>query len=203
MLLATLIVATGVRAQGTGTAAGGDIPALKITAVDDKLAPVGWRRYQIGEPVAFSAIFPKQPAGESGRVSGNDGSMIVRTYFAPTETALYGVVYTTDLEGAVEIKTEEQKKKSFNDFIHGFANGFLGVEMGKENPRFSITAERQVKVSGLDAYEKEFVLGDYLGRSQLLFMGPKKCAVIVLWNENNPLKERTTFFSAFTVNPQR
>jgi hypothetical protein len=203
IVLAIATITVSALAQNSGTTAEEEIPALKISVVDDKLAPAGWTRYQIDDPAIFSAIFPRQPEAKSAHTSGSDGGSLVRSYIASSDTAGYGIVYLTDQEGTVEVKTDEQKKTSFNNFIHGFANGFLGIEQGKENPKFRITTERQVRISNLDGYEKEFILGDFQGRAQMLFMGRKKFVVVAFWNEKNPVNERDTFFSAFILNPQR
>jgi hypothetical protein len=203
VVLAIATAALSVRAQNSGVTAEGQIPALKVSVVDDKLAPAGWARYQVDDPAIFSAIFPRQPEAKSTIASGSDGGSLVRSYIASSDTAGYGIIYMTDQEGTVEVKTDEQKKTSFNNFIHGFANGFLGIERGKENTKFRITTEQQVRISNLDGYEKEFILGDFQGRAQMVFTGRKKFAVIAFWTEKNPVKEHDTFFSSFILNPQR
>ncbi|MDX6696480.1 MAG: hypothetical protein QOF02_4083 [Blastocatellia bacterium] len=203
--LAMMSIAGGVVAQQTyGDPVGREVPPpLKIVEADDKSVPAGWKRFQFGEPVLFSAILPSLPEEHAARVSGSDGAEIVRAFYSLSGTALLGITYTTDLPGAVKAKTVEQQKAAFKNFIYGFAAGFANNSQGNEPAKFNITSERSVKVGGLDGYEKVFTLGDYNGLAQMVFKEKSSVILIFLTGAGNPAAERATFFSSFMFSQPR
>jgi hypothetical protein len=202
--LAMMSVAASASAQQTygDPVVHQDVPPLKIVAVDEKTAPAGWKRYQFGEPVLFSSLLPGQPGVQEARVSGSDGAEIVRSYYSTSGTAVYGVTYATDLPGAVEAKTEEQRLAAFKNFLYGFAEGVRKSRPEYSKATFNILTEQTVKVGGINGYEKEFTLGDYHGRAQMAFQGKSKVTLICLWGKANPAGERDAFFSSFKFGQQ-
>ena len=169
----------------------------QVGGTDDSSSPVGWKRYDFNEPLAFSMILPNKP---EQRVS---------TFLEETETShlfisagnssVYGVVYISDLP-AVASRWESAGNKFFYElFIRDFAVK-LESKGGEKSIDFDsqvrFTTDRQVAVGGQEAWERDFAVGDFQGRTQLIRIGQAGFCIVAIWKQSTPLAERDAFFNS-------
>ncbi|HEY0003303.1 MAG TPA: hypothetical protein VGB17_00735 [Pyrinomonadaceae bacterium] len=207
---ATLLLASGaIRAQAQQPAYGSpnEIAPLRMTAVEEASAPAGWKRYQFGDPLLFSAILPGAPQAQSEKFTDAKGPLVVRLYMAASPTGgVYGLNYAEAAPTMALDKSETESRRFFTNYMAGFIAGFKkglqdrGMTAELET---QTSPERRVKISGLDGYEQDIAIGPFNGRSQVVFLGRNIYAAIALWNQNNPLSERTAFFNSFQIRHAR
>ncbi len=180
-----------------------EITPLRIVALDDKAAPSGWKRYQFGDPILFSAILPNPPQTLSNKFeSKTEAPLIARLYIAPSITGVYGVSYMEDLGAEGKPKSEESRQKFIHDFIKGFANGFIkGLEARGVTAELKEIAQRKVRIGGIDRYEHDLNIGAFTGRAQVVFVGSKIYAAFALWKPESSTSERTAFFNSLKISP--
>lgn len=201
-VLALLAVVSHVHGQGARKEAGRS-GALRITPVEDKLAPVGWKRYRFGEPVEFSVALPRPPFAVSEATANDErfASPAPIVYLAPSETAAYGVSYIDDPQLVPKLKTEEGRESFFLNYSAGLANGMKqGMQLKGESGELKLSPPRRVTIDGLSGFERDMAVGPLSGRVQAVVVGEKAYVVFAQWNTHSPEKERAAFFSSFKVN---
>ena len=199
--LAIIVTAFSARAQDAGRADQEEPNRFPFRAVEDKLAPTGWKLYHFGDPVSFSVFLPKQPQALSKKFSSkNEAGIISYLYLAPDEHSLYGVSYMADLEASAKPKSEIEKRISLDDFVRGFADTFsAGLRERGVAAQLEIGVQRKVSVSGIEGYEQEMLIGPYSGRARMVFVHRDACIAFALWLKQSPVSNRTAFFDSFKV----
>lgn len=170
------------------------------TGADDSSSPAGWKRYDFKEPLAFSMILPNKP---EQRVS----TLPVETetshlFISKGNSGVYGATYITDLP-AVASRWESAGNNLFYElFIRDFAMKLenKGVEKSIDfESQVRFTTDRQVTINGQEALERDFILGDFQGRTQLRRIGQAGFCVVAIWKQGTPLVERDAFFNSVKI----
>jgi hypothetical protein len=212
-VFAVLIVVVGANLCGQAqqppppglVATQAEITPLPVTVVEDTSALPGWKRYQFGDPQLFSATLPGSPQYQSEKFPAAQGSLIARLYMIPSATGVYGLNYIESPVATASGKSDAAARGFFKSYMNGFIDGFKkGLQQrGFTDLETKTSPERQVKISGFDGYEQDLTIGPFQGRTQVVFIGRKVYAAIVLWNEGNPLSERMAFFNSFQIHDKR
>lgn len=176
---------------------------LPVKPVEDKLAPAGWTRYEVGEPALFSLILPSEPGASVERMNVMPGvAATVRTYLSPVDSGVYGTTYVDDLPAAM--LNETGKRAFFEGFVRGFAEGFeQGMNRHGTAGKLQMLKQRTATASGLAGYEQDFSFDKLQGRVRLVFDGGRAYAVLAFWNALSSNSERGTFFESLKVNRKR
>jgi hypothetical protein len=176
---------------------------LPVKPVGDKLAPAGWKRYEVGEPALFSLILPAEPGVSVERMNVMPGvAATVRTYLSSVDSGVYGATYVDDLPPA--ILNETAKRAFFEGFVRGFAQGFeQGMKAHGATGKLQMLEQRTATASGLAGYEQDFSFDKLQGRVRLVFDGVRAYAVLAFWNALSSNSERSTFFESLQVNRKR
>lgn len=209
-LICTLTAgASSVRAQDAkGNTAAPDADAAKpeslpARSVEDKLAPAGWTRYEIGQPARFSLILPAEPVATTDRpeiVSGVTATM--RNFMTVTDTGGYGVSYLDTLPPA--LLNETGKRAFFERFVKGFTAGFqLQMKARGMDVALTMLEQRRAGVGGVMGYEQDFSFGMATGRVRLVFDARSAYAVVAVWNALSSNSERKAFFESLKVDTKR
>lgn len=177
---------------------------LPLKSVEDKTAPAGWMRYEVGGATAarFSFILPAAPEVSGERIKMPTGEMIaVRYYMTAGAAGFYGANYLDDMPVASGSWTVTQKQNFFDNFAKGFAEGFqAGISKQGLTDQIKLLERRTAKGGGLAGYEQDVSFGLYSGRLRLVFSGRRAYALVSLWNGNGAESERNAFFEALRVN---
>jgi hypothetical protein len=171
--------------------------------VVDKLAPAGWTRYEIGNPMRFSLILPGEPSGSHERMNlSPEISVTVRNYMSLGESGLYGATYIDDLPA--EIMDEAMKRTFFESFVKGFAEGFQ-TTMNKSgaNVQMTMLEHRPATAGGLRGYEQDFAYDKMTGRVRLVYDGARAYAVLSFWSDPATDGDRVAFFDSLRINRRR
>ncbi len=203
LALCAVFVGNG-RAQVVKPATGKALAPLRIKVVAGRQSPPGWKRYQFGEPVLFGAVLPQPPEEKiRNEETPDDGdkSLGIRSYVAVSETANYGLIYMVD--DSIRGKSEAEKSGYYNDFASGFANRLLTNGSLDDGAKVEILGERRVKAGGIEGFECELSFSVYRGRLQMFFVGEAALAVLAIWNQENPARERAAFFNSLTMEMAR
>lgn len=176
---------------------------LAARPVADKLAPAGWTRYEIGQPMRFSLILPAAPSGSQERMTLTPNlTVTVRNYMSLGESGLYGATYIDDLPA--EVMNAAMKRTFFEYFVKGFAEGFQ-TEMNKNGApgQVNMLAQRAATAGGLSGYEQDFTFEKMTGRVRLVYDGSRAYAVLSFWSDPATEADRTAFFDSLRVNRGR
>ncbi|MCA1556743.1 MAG: hypothetical protein LC747_08655, partial [Acidobacteria bacterium] len=175
-------------------------PPLPAKPVADKLAPVGWTRYEVGEPARFSLILPAEPSMSVERMNMAPGvAVTARAYLSSTDSGVYGATYVDDLPAT--ILNEATKRTFFEGFVKGFAQGFQeGMKANGVAGQLQMLEQRTATASGLAGYERDFSFDKLTGRVRLVFDGGRAYAVMAFWNALSSNSERSTFFESLKIN---
>ncbi|HEY0099448.1 MAG TPA: hypothetical protein VGB76_10915 [Pyrinomonadaceae bacterium] len=176
---------------------------LQAKPVADKLAPAGWMRYEVGEPLVFSLLLPTQPMGMVDRVNVAPGvEGISRIYLSVADTGVYGVSFMDALPA--ELLTEPRRRTFFEGFSQEFAEGFQArmKERGME-VRLTMLEQRAASASGMTGYEQDFSYGQVMGRVRVVFGAGSAYAVMAIWNGLSLNSERSAFFESLKVSAKR
>ena len=173
---------------------------LPAKPVADKLAPAGWTRYEVGEPVRFSLILPAEPSMSVERINITPGVVVTaRTYLSSTDSGVYGATYVDDLPASM--LNEAMKRTFFEGFVKGFAEGFQeGMKANGVVGQLQMLEQGTATASGLAGYERDFSFDKLTGRVRLVFDGGRAYAVLAFWNALSSNSERSTFFESLKVN---
>jgi hypothetical protein len=177
------------------------IPARPVA---DKLAPDGWTRYEVGQPVRFSLILPGEPSLSQERINLTPTiSLTVRNYLSLGASGLYGALYIEGLPP--EIMNEAMKRTLFESFVKGFAKGFeTKINKSGGTPiQVMMLEHRAATAGGLSGYEQDFSAGTMLGRVRLVYGGARAYAVVSFWSDPATDGDRVTFFNSLRVNKGR
>ncbi|HZH29619.1 MAG TPA: hypothetical protein VEY11_02415 [Pyrinomonadaceae bacterium] len=176
---------------------------LAARPVADKLAPAGWMRYEIGDPVRLSLLLPGEPVATADRVSLMPGtSGLQRSYMSVRDSGVYGLTY---LEGLPAALLQETWKR---EFFAGFAKEFAGtiqtsLKARGTDVRLTMSEPRAATAGGLIGYEQDFSYGTLMGRVKMVFDGANAYAVVAVWNGLSSSSERSAFFDSLQVNATR
>jgi hypothetical protein len=198
--------ALNTHSQPTGaTTIQGTLAPLPITNVEDSTLAAGWKRYQFGKPVLFTAVLPSAPEYQSQTLAPEQGSLRLRIYMTSNSTGVFGLNYIESPQVGAFKKSEAATRGFFNTYITGFIKGFKeSMEAaGFNNLATEISPERRVRISGLDGYEQDIVIGPTQGRMQVVFLGQYVYAAVAFWTAEGPLSEPTAFFNSFQVHRRR
>ena len=180
------------------TAQASPVP-LPARAVEDKLAPAGWTRYEVGEPARFSLILPAAPEVSAERMNITPGvAVTVRVYLSSADSGVYGATYLEGLPTAAS--NDEMRRTFFKSFVTSFMEGLQ--ESVKD--RGVITSlkrleQRAATADGLAGYEQDFSYERLMGRVRLVFDGRRAYAVMAVWNGLSSNGERSTFFESLRI----
>lgn len=177
---------------------------LAVKAVEDKLAPAGWVRYEIGQPSRFSLILPAAPQESMNQLDMTPGvTLTVRNYMVGSETGVYGATYIVGFS-ASNSWTDANKKTFFEGFAKGFVRGFQeGMSKQGVTDELKVLAQRTATASGFAGHEQDFAFGAILGRVRMVFAGQSAYAVAAFWNERASESDRKAFFESLRVNTKR
>lgn len=176
---------------------------LPAKPVADNLAPARWTRYDFGEPMLFSLIFPAEPSPRVERVQIIPGVVgVSQSYMSVADTGVYGVSYIDALPAAQ--MNEARRRKVFDEFVKEFAEGFQ-ARMKEQGMTINLTMseQRATTMGGLAGYEQDFSYGQVMGRVRLVFNAGCAYAVLAIWNGLSAQSERNAFFESLKVNTKR
>jgi len=191
------------RAQGTTAAPIAQPAPLVARPVADNLAPAGWTRYEIGQPMRFSLILPGEPSGSQERMSLTPKLVVtVRNYMSLGDSGLYGATYIDDLPA--ELMNDAMKRTFFESFVKGFAEGFQ-TQMSKTGTsgQVKMLEQRAATAAGLAGYEQDFAFDKMTGRVRLVYDGARAYAVLSFWSDPATEADRIAFFDSLRVNKRR
>jgi hypothetical protein len=176
-----------------------DLPAVVISAkaIEDALAPVGWRRYQFGDRPAFSVFLPTEPEVSASATSDTTTNL----YTTANSNGVYIAARIDFVQANLEKAAEASREKYFQEFFAGFAKGFQeGV--GKTNPTYELQLLNPKKVmtaSGREGYQQDMTVGSFKGQAQLIFVNRSAFCVISIWSQKTPAAETEAFFKSFKL----
>jgi hypothetical protein len=191
-----------VQAQQPGQAANQEAVApLRVVVVEDTTAPAGWKRYQFGDPISFSAILPGAPEYHSSRLAPDKGSLIARYYLNSNATGVYVLNYIESSQTNPFNTSETETTITFNKYMTGLIKGFKAALQanGLTDLETTMGDQRRIKISGFVGYEQDLTIGPLQGRAQVLFLGKYAYVAMAFWGEQDPLSERTAFFNSFQI----
>jgi hypothetical protein len=200
LLLLVLLALTPAQAlaQSTDPKAPG-LPAVVIPAkaIEDALAPLGWRRYQFGDRPAFSVFLPSEPEVSASATSDTTTNL----YITANSKGVYAAARIDFVQANLEKAPEPSRQKFFEEFFAGFAKGFQEV-LVKNNPTYQLQLLNPKKVmtaSGREGYQQEMAVGTFKGQAQLVFVGTAAFCVVSIWNPKTPAAETEAFFKSFKL----
>lgn len=171
------------------------------TVVGDASERAGWRRYQFGDSPAFSVVMPAPPGARAERRTSPGGSaVVVHVYISTDDGGVYGAARLDGLPSNVERSTEAERQGFFQNFTAGFVKGFQ--ESLKKNDldyELKLLEPKKVTAAGRDAFEQDFNVGPFQGRSQFVFAGKAAFCVMSIWNQTVPAADREAYFSSFRL----
>lgn len=172
---------------------------LPFKPVEDKLAPAGWTRYEVGEPSVFSLILPAEPGASVERMNVFPGlTVTVRTYLSAADSGVYGATYVEGLPAATQ--GDAMKQSFFEAFMTSFIDGFeQSVKSRGVITSVKRLEQRATTAGGLAGYEQDFSYDKALGRVRLVFGDGRAYAVLAIWNGLSSNSERNAFFESLRV----
>jgi hypothetical protein len=195
--------AASAQSAGGKTAAAQPPPPLVARPVADKLAPAGWTRYEIGQPMRFSLLLPGAPSTDAERMTITPKIVVtVRNYMSLGASGLYGATYIDDLPA--ELMNAAMKRTFFESFVEGFAKGFQ-EQMTKSgvSGQVKMLEQRAATAAGLAGYEQDFSFETMTGRVRLVYDGASAYAVLSFWSDPAADSDRTLFFDSLRINRRR
>lgn len=184
-------------AQTTSTQKGKTAQSSALP-MSESSAPVGWKRYQLGEIPVFSLILPTEPV--VGISVNKDTNQSTRTYISKISAGVYGASYLNDLPFAASRATESGNEFFFDTFIKAFVlNGQNSVPESGVNLKFKMIGQRKIAIGNFEGLEQDFSVGKSLGRARLYRIGQRGLCFVAIWTENSPLVERTKFFDSVQI----
>lgn len=200
LLLVVLLALTAARslAQSTDPKAPNlPLVAIPAKAIEDALAPAGWRRYQFGDRPAFSVFLPAAPEVSASVAFDTTTNL----YTTGNSSGVYIAARIDFVQANLEKASEASREKYFQEFFAGFAKGFQ-ESVGKNNPTYELQLLNPKKVmtaSGREGYQQDMTVGPFKGQAQLVFVGRSAFCVTSIWNQKTPAAETEAFFKSFKL----
>jgi hypothetical protein len=172
---------------------------LPFRAVENVSAPVGWKRYQFGDPVLFSVVLPGEPVASSNSEARGDENGVVHLFLARDGMSFYGLSY-----GRVREATDRLQQRRAPNFLAGVVDGIIRMikEKGvRDEPK--VGELRSAKVAGLDGYEVEAVIGRLVITARAATLGDNLYAIYVMRSEEGSASNRSAFFNSFEIRGPR
>lgn len=161
-------------------------------------APVGWKKYQLGDTLTFNVILPAEPI--SGVSAIKDTEQTARTYISKTSSGVYGASYLNDLPLAASRSTVSGDEFFFDTFIKAFATDSQ-TSLGKDGTsiNFKMLGQRGITIGNVEGLEQDFSVGKFLGRARLYRIEQGGLCFVAIWTETSPRVERTMFFDSVRI----
>ena len=167
---------------------------------DDSSVPAGWKRYDFEKPIAFNLSLPSEPEQRVSTIP--DQTETSQVFISASSSGVYGAIYISDLPGVARNWTSAGNKMFYEIFLDDFVVKIAG-KSGEQNIDFysklKFTAERTLMVSGLEGLERDFSVGDFQGRLQLVRVGPAGFCLVAIWKQAAPPAERDDFFKSAKI----
>ncbi len=182
-------------------------PATVLDVVEDERAPTGWKRYQFqyGGGDAFSIVLPKAPqeSVESTPLAPT-GAVTTHTFTSASEKSIYVASYIEDLPVEVQ-RSPVAKQKFLESLWNGYtvAIGRAMKDKGLAELKVKLLARRNRVVSGRQAQEQDFTIGNTFGRGRAVLAGRYVYMVMTLSPDAELTSERASFLKLFEIHPKR
>lgn len=175
--------------------------------IDDERAPTGWKRYQFqyGGGDVFSIVLPKAPqeSVESTPLAPT-GMVTTHTFTSASEKSIYVASYIEDLPVEVQ-RSPVAKQKFLESLWNGYtaAIGRAMMDKGLAELKVKLLARRNRVVSGRQAQEQDFTIGNTFGRGRAVLAGRYVYMVMTLSPDAELTSERASFLKLFEIHPKR
>jgi hypothetical protein len=164
----------------------------------DSSTPAGWKRYDFDKPLSFSLILPSEPERRKSAIAG--GEETAHVYISKSDSGVYGVTYIDNLRAVASRSEESGNEFFFNMFVKDFAMKLQSVGQQKgDDWQFKVIDDKQITVNGFDGLERNFSIGDFRGRVQLVRAGQAGFCVVAIWEQTAPSAERDAFFKSVKI----
>lgn len=198
-VLIMVMVLAVVSASAQTPAPQAAITPIPAKVIEDPKAPVGWRRYQIGEAPVFSVILPSPPEVSAQRAPGA-ATAVVNLYITSNDNAVYAASRLQGLGVNMETVTEAARAVFFKNYVEGFTKGFhSSLAQNNITHELKMLPPIKVRAANREAFQQDFTVGPLTGRAQLTFAGSAAFCIITIWNPQTPAIDRESFLNSFQL----
>jgi hypothetical protein len=179
------------------------MPPVKASA--DSSAPLGWKKFQFGEPALFGVILPEkhESIAELVPMAGAGQPATNYMYSGQTESSVYMAGYIENLPFIAERVPETFKQSFYDGMWRGMLQGMKSA-LERNGVLFDVVSgeKKNITISGLAGRSQDFTFGPLNGHARIVIAGRRAFMAMSMAPPDGG-SERELFFKSFEIYTKR